>query len=108
MQAQQEPRELTEDEVREKFIDLVWSYIRYWENLPDKTCNERVEGLAFGMLVILDGESTLPGFIVAPRPHPGDKDFHKSEGGNWYPENHESGVVCDIAGCLHELFHGRS
>lgn len=100
------PREYTEEEVREKFLNLVWSYVRYWEKQPDLTCRERLEGLAFGMLVILDGESaSMPSFIVAPLPHPDDKAFHKDNGDNWYPENHTTQVTCDISGCLHELFH---
>lgn len=98
-------RELTEDEVRKQFLKLVWDYIEYWDKLPDKTCRERLEGLAFGMLVILDGESAeLPGFVVAPDPHPDDKEYHKERGENWFPENHESDTNCDIGGCLHELF----
>lgn len=93
-----EPRELTEDEVREQYLGLIQTYVRYWHNLPNKTCRERMEGLAFSMLVILDGESGLPGFIVAPCPHQDDKEYHKDQGDNWFPENHKSNVKCDIAG----------
>ncbi len=96
-----EPREYTEGEVRQQFLQLVWSYIKYWHTLPDKSCRKRLEGLAFGILVILDGESTeLPGFIVSPNPHEDDKEFLRGQGENWYPEG-----ICDIAGSLHELFH---
>ncbi len=101
-------REYTEEEVRQQYLELVWSYIDYWHNLPDKTCREKMEGLAFGMLVILDGgtELELPGFIVAPSPHPDDKEYLENQGKNWFPENDESSVNCDISRGLHELFYG--
>ncbi|KKL56959.1 hypothetical protein LCGC14_2240200 [marine sediment metagenome] len=99
-------REYTEDEVRNEYLKLVWSYIDYWHDLPDQTCREKLEGLAFGMLVILDGGNPdLPGFIVAPDPHPDDKEFCERQGQNWFPSNHNATVKCDIAGGLHELFH---
>jgi len=101
-----EPREFTEAEVRQQYLELVWSSIDYWHNLPDKTCREKMEGLAFGILVILDGDTSLPGFIVAPCPHPDDKEYNREQRENWFPENHDSNVKCNIAGCLHELFHG--
>lgn len=100
------PREYTTNEVRKQFLELVWTCVDYWGRLPGKTPRERLEGLAFSMLVILDGATDLPGFIVAPCPHPDDKEFHKDEDENWFPENHESSVNCDIAGGLHELFYG--
>ena len=103
--------EYTEDEVREKFLKYVWTIIDYWEGRFDPIvalypCRRKLEGLAFSMLVTLDGGSMeLPGFIVAPDPHPEDKEFLQGKGENWYPENYEADVRCDIGGCLHELFH---
>lgn len=103
----EKPRSYTANEIRQKYLELVWSYINYWETLPNKTDKERLEGLAFSMLVILDGGSEpLPGFVVAPIPHVGDKEFHESRGENWFPQNHETSVSCDIAGRLHSLFLG--
>lgn len=102
----EESREYTTDEIRQQFLEQVWTIISYWHNLPAKTCRERIEGLAFSMLVILDGESAgLPAFIVAPVPHPNDKAFCISEDENFYPENHDANVKGDITGPLHELFH---
>ncbi len=99
-------RPYTTDEVREKYLELVWSYIDCWEIFPDKTERERMEGLAASMLVILDGGSTeLPGFVVGPIPHKDDRKFHKDRGQNWFPENQDSLVNCDISGGLHELFY---
>lgn len=97
-------RQYTTDEIRTKFLELVWSYIDYWDKLPDKPTRERLEGLAFGMLVILDGGSIeIPGFLVTPAPHPNDREYHQNRNEKWYPG---SDVTCDIAGCLHELFYG--
>ncbi|MCX6764838.1 MAG: hypothetical protein NTU58_04035 [Candidatus Nealsonbacteria bacterium] len=58
---------------------------------------ERTNGAIFSLLAIIDGEGTeLPGFILAPNPHPKDKNFYKKEGKNWFPENFKSNVKSDI------------
>lgn len=96
------PRAYTAEEVREKFLDYVRALSRYWATLPgDKTPQERLDGLAFSILVAIDGGSThLPAFDLAPAPHPDDEDFYRRRGENWY----EAGVV--INDCqLHELFY---
>jgi hypothetical protein len=64
-----------------------------------------MEGLAFSILVMLDGGSAmLPGFVVAPLPDPSDKDYHIMKGENYFPENHDAAekIKGDIAGALHE------
>ncbi len=109
--------ELTTEEVRERFLDHVRTMVHYWETVSMKQrelVNEtelhaRLSGVAFSILVLLDGGTRLPGFIVAPVPHESDKAFHQNEGSDWYPENHriEGQVQADIAGCLHELFYPR-
>jgi hypothetical protein len=101
-----EPREYTEDEVREKFLKYCWSMVYYWENLPDKTTSEKLSGLMFSLLSTLDGSSMeLPSFIVAPLPHPGDKEYLKGNGENWFPENNDESINADIGGSLHENFY---
>lgn len=98
------PREKTEDEVRQEFLEAIWSRINYWKN-SDTYEVDKYEGLAFSILSLLDGESCdLPGFIVAPLPSSEDKEYYIDNGENYYPENHNSNVKCDIAGGLHELF----
>lgn len=100
-------REFTENEVRERFLKKVWSTIDYWSSVEGISYREKMEGLAFSMLVILDGGSSMdmPGFVVSPHPHPDDKEFSRGEGENWYPQI-SKGEACDIAGSLHEQFHG--
>lgn len=94
-------REYTEEEIREKFIKHIWSIIRYWKNESRaQTIDEKMEGLAFSILVMLDGESgDMPKFVVSPDPHPDDKDYHIENGENYFPEN------CDISGFLHEVLN---
>jgi len=104
----EEPREKTTEEIRGEFLKHVRSLINYWDKVESKegpkSQKDRLEGLAFSIMVALDGGAmALPGFIVAPSPHPDDKEYHISEGSNYYPENHELDIKGDIAGGLHEL-----
>ena len=95
------PRAYTAEEVRQQFIDHVRALSRYWATLPgNKTPQERCDGLAFSILVAIDGGAmALPAFDLAPAPYPDDEEFHRSHGENWY----EAGMV--INDCqLHELF----
>lgn len=103
----EESRQMTNEEVREAFLDQVRMMIGYWEH-EDRvpSVHDKLWGLAHSILVILDGGSgNLPGFIVAPNPHPSDRPFNESKGENWWPENHEEDIQCDIGGSLHELLH---
>lgn len=98
-------KQMTEKEVRKKFIRHLIEIAQYWGSIEGKTIQEKVNGAIFSTLVTLDGESAdLPAFIVAPLPDPTDKEFQKSREENWYPENNNSNVVCDIGGTLHDTF----
>lgn len=79
-------RELTTDEARDQLVAHVRDMIAYWEAQPGSS-RSQLEGLAFSILVILDGETMLPGFKVA---------CCAEHGENWFPD----GV--DLAGSLHE------
>ena len=110
-------RAKTRDEVQAEFLAQVRQLVRYWDtvkfdarDLDGKTTEQRrrLEGLAFSLLVMLDGGIGLPGFIVMPSPHPDDRSFHESEGEDFYPDPPAAvreADVCDIAGPLHELFY---
>lgn len=103
------PREYTSDECREMFLDQIRAYVHYWATTELHPASEaenrseihrRLDGLAFSILNILDGTSAgLPSFVVAPSPHPDDKEFHKNEGENWWPRNHK--VEDKLRGALH-------
>lgn len=98
------PREYTEDEVRQKFLQYIWALIDYWDKL-DKSKRDSLEGLAFSILSTLDGSALeLPGFIVSPAPHAEDKDYLAGEGRNWFLP-FDGDDPCDIGGSLHEFFH---
>ena len=98
-------KEFTKQEVREKFLKHIGGLVKYWEN-QSTTSKDKLEGLSFSILAAIDGSAmALPSFILAPCPHPDDKKFHIDEESNYYAENHNSDIKCDIAGGLHELVH---
>jgi hypothetical protein len=93
------------DEVRAKFLTHVAGLIQYWDEAErGGSQRERLEGLAHSILVALDGNAmALPGFVVAPAPHPSDRAYCVKEGENYYPE--APAVECDISGELHSLMY---
>ena len=102
-----QPREYTEAEVRQLFTDHVNHMIQYWANARDnehRTPREdslwRLEGLTHSIFATLDGNTSLPAFIVAPMPHDTDRAFHEEQGENWFPEQDLKTIRCDIAGTL--------
>lgn len=102
-----EPHELTVEEVRGLLLAHIENLVKYWDTVKDISLSQkaRLQGLAGSILTTLDGCSVdLPAFIVAPFPHESDKEFRKENGENWYPENHQSKINADIAGCLHAHF----
>ena len=101
-----EPREYTTEEVRKKVINHIWMMIDYWEHdSRAPTTRRKLSGLAHSICAMLDGCSGgIPAFVVAPIPHPSDKEFHKDEGENWFPENDTSNIKCDI-GPIHEYLY---
>lgn len=99
-------KEKSVEEIREEFLSHVHNLVDYWNNVDERSTKEKLSGLAFSILSTLDGCSAeLPSFIVAPLPHEDDKQYHINNGDDYYPENHNSNVNCDIAGELHELFY---
>jgi len=73
----------SENDMRDDFLEHVRHLVEYWNEIEKEDTIEKLEGLAFSILVALDGGSAaLPGYSVIP--------LGNSE--------------CDIAGSLHELF----
>jgi len=98
-------REFTENEVRAHFLSNVWGIIDYWNNISDPSCN-RTEGVAFSILSMMDGSNLgIPGFIVTPNSCPEDKEYYIKRNENYYPDNTNSNIKCDIGGGLHELLY---
>lgn len=100
-----QPREVTEKELRAQFLEHIHYLVDGWDKSDRETTKEKLQGLAFSILVMLDGESSLPGFIVAPCPHEDDKQHRIDNGMNYYATNHKTRVKCDIAGNLHNEFY---
>lgn len=94
-------RELTQDEVRDNFLSHIKGCIHYWNSQPGPQIS-KLEGLAFSILAAIDGCTDLPGFILAPLPHKDDKQYCIDNEEDYYPQNSEGIVNCDIAGTLHE------
>ena len=104
----EKPHELDEVETADLFLREVCGNIFYWQRLEDKTEKEKLQGLAFSIMAMLDGTQVgLPQFIVAPNPHPDDRRFHIEAGANWFAENFEAEdkANSNVGGMLHERFH---
>ena len=102
-------RAYTVEEARDIFLDEIRTSIDYWDNIKDRSQRERLEGLAFSIMTILDGENLdLPSFLVVPDPHLGDKLYRIGQGKNYFPEGGfdlPSFLENDIAGELHDRFN---
>lgn len=97
-------KEMTEEEVQQRFIDAVWKWVDYWNHLKEETPERRVKGVAFTILGLIDGVDELPHMILAPEPHPTDKKDAVENDEDWFPENTEN-IKGDISGDLHNQFY---
>lgn len=95
-------RAYTEEEIREDFLEHIRGLVDYWENESRaKTSKEKLDGLAFSILSMLDGCSgDMPAFEVKAIGTEEDIEYFKSLDENYYPLEGE-----DISGYLHELFY---
>ncbi len=95
-------RAYTADEVRREFLDYCREMARYWADLPDKTPLERCEGVAFSILVAIDGETLgLPCFDMVVSPHPSDQAYAENLGEDYYGP----GTVINADAMMHEEFY---
>lgn len=100
-----EPRQLTEEEIRAEFLGKVADMSVYWAR-QGGTPQEVADRVAYGMLRLLCGDSgDIPRFALVADPHPEDKAYRQSEGDDWYPEMGElpEGAV-DITSNLYYEF----
>jgi hypothetical protein len=96
----QSAREMTAEECRAIFLEQIAAMVGYClAESRAATTREKLNGLVFSILVMIDGGSILPAFDLIPRSSEGDREFFKGEGQNWWPEG------CNISGGLHELWH---
>ena len=97
------PRAYTREEARAHLLEHLREVVHYWVSQPDDiTAERRCNGVAFSFLVALDGMSSgLPAFDLVVRPHPDDREYHRSQGMNWYPD----GLVINDDTLLHDLWY---
>jgi len=100
------PRCYTPEEIREMFLSQCASMVDYWLNESrEPSTRGKMEGLLHSVFAALDGCTMgLPGFIVAPCPHESDKEYHKDQGENWFPQNDSAKIKGDIGGDLHHTW----
>jgi hypothetical protein len=98
--------EYSQKEVQRIFMGRYADLVQHWkraEGSPD----ERIEGLAFSILSMLDGcHAGMPAFELLPSPAPSDKACAQDEDENWWPEypDPEDGVTVHGSDQLHEMF----
>ena len=97
-------KEKTVDEMREEFLSHVRMLVKYWNELEGpKSQEERLSGLAFSIMVTLDGGAAdIPGYLMIPNSSEEDKAWYKEQGEDYYPVPPED-IKGDIGGFLHEL-----
>ncbi len=82
------------------FIDECISVAKYWGEYGD-TKEKAADGAVFSMLSLLDGcTMEMPLMDVVLRPHPEDKPYRISEGGDYYID----GQVINAEAMLHEEY----
>ncbi len=96
------PREYTSEEVRDKILTHMANVAEYWANVDNRPCIEKINGAMFSVLTMLDGAGDLPAFDLIPAPHESDKEYHISQGDNWY---NDTEVINNCQ--LHDLWHNK-
>ena len=99
--------EYTKSEVRDQYLRHIAQLCKHWETESRAvSTKEKLEGLAFSILSMLDGSTMLPGCMIIPMSTTYDVEFYQENGSRWYaitPENKEFEQL-DIGGSLHEQF----
>ena len=92
---------INKDDLKIMFMDAIRSYIDYWDR-QDASSKDKLEGIAFGVLNIIDGtSSTFPCSIdLVLRPHPDDKQYHIENGDDYI----EDGTCINTGDYLHDGF----
>lgn len=80
------PRAMTKAEMRDVFIETIRHNARYWATVRGRSVEDKLLGLGFSFLVMLDGGAAgLPPFEIVPVPHESDEARHRENGTNWWP-----------------------
>lgn len=85
------------EQLRDELLDTIRMYVRYWKNTqasqsePALTLEDRLNGLAFSILCVLDGSGELPSFDLVAHVHPDNED-----------QTYEGVVISEM---LHEFWY---
>lgn len=80
-----DPRPYTPEEITHQLVTQFKGIADYWANQHPDNAREATQGTVFSICSALDGSSmALPAFNLVPAPCPEDKDYHISEGQNYY------------------------
>jgi len=96
-----ESRSYTHEEARRLFLDSIREKANYWDSIPLISKKDALDGLAFGILVLIDGLTNSPAFDLVVRTHEDDKQNAIECGDNYY----EDGMVVNEDVYLHELWY---
>lgn len=86
--------------VRSEVLAQIRDIVEFWATLPNKTPDERCDGVAFSILTMIDGEMNLPAMMLVLAPHGEDRKYDESRGKNWY----KPGMVINGDVMLHEEY----
>jgi hypothetical protein len=94
-------KEIPKKLARERFLALVRGVAQTWGAYDLTDERERCNGVVFGVLNIIDGNTgVFPALDLVVRPHPDDQAYRIEEGDNYYPD----GLVINEDCALHELY----
>ena len=79
-------KEITKEEARKNFLRHISGIVDHWAGQSDQTDKEKCDGVAFSILVMLDGESMLPSYTVIPNGNPTDTEYYRGQEENYYKE----------------------
>jgi len=98
-------KEITREEARYLFMKHIADTVHYWDKESRaESAREKLEGLAFSILVTIDGGSSgLPAYSLSPLSRSADDiRYAKENGFDYYPKK-PMDIGADQA--LHEVFH---
>lgn len=96
-------RAITKEEARKDFLDAVRAKVQFWaKGTGGMSKEEACDGVAFGILVLIDGMSgENPAMDLVLRPHEDDKQDAIENDKNYY----EDGMAINDDIMLHDLWY---
>ena len=91
------------DHARKAVLDNMRMMSNTWAKYPDLTVEERLNGLCFSILAMIDGVSPgIPAIDLVLRPHPEAKEYGVTNGENYF----QDGMIINDDDCyLHNLWY---